>query len=1097
MAVLDSNLRRQLERTVVNARTAAESAADKALKRLGMHQHEPPSTLSADERLFRRELEAQKSQLANYHELVEQCAYEHWHRILFARFLAENDLLIHPTAGVAVNLEDCEDGELQREFGASEAYELAARFASQMLPAVFRPDDALLRVKLAPEDRLALEGLVKSLPEVVFKADDSLGWTYQFWQKEYKETVLEDERILRGGDVSAVTQLFTEHYMVRFLLENTLGAFWLSKRPQSELQTRWDYFKAEIPHDYSRFPNSLEEVTLLDPCCGSGHFLVDAFLLFQSMYREQGMNAAEAGDATIANNIRGLELDPRCTQIAAFNVAFAAWRHGGYRQLPEIQIACAGLPLKGSRAQWERLAQGDSVLTAGMALLHDTFSKADNLGSLIHPAGMFDVKAPDRARQFTLDEMPDSERQKQLDLATQIRWSAIEGLLTKALSSEASREEYHAGVRAQGAAKAAQMLSDRYWLVVTNPPFMAVAKGGDELMEFCNENHPEAKKDLATCFIERCAIFTHPGGECALVNPQNWLFLGRDRFLRQRLLKSFTWNALVRMGPKAFSTPMYDFNTALLVFSTLPPGDQSSFWAVDVSGERDYLSKANRIQNAGREPDTTPILLDQQVQLSNPDCKVVLESIRTDLPLLAEFADAPVGLMTGDTQRHLRNWWEQAIDGQRWRFCQSSGSSRVAVSGCDSAVEWLLADGSRPYVGYAVIVGSEAWGRRGTAVAIMSDLPTWEYFGDLFDKNIACVVAKQSEHSAAIRCYLESTEYKAAVRAIDQKIAVTNKTLMKVPFDLDHWQKVAVERYPDGLPDPHSDDPTQWLFRGDVPSSTDPLQVAVARLLGYRWPDQPEEPLDAHADDDGIVTLAPLVNQGGITGRLRALLQAAYQSEAPARPKGAPEPKEPRVWDENVIPNLLVRAGSSGMSLEEWLRDKFFDSHTKLFQQRPFIWHIWDGRKDGFHAFVNYHKLDRKNLERLTHVYLGEWIERQRAASESGDRTADARLIAAQELQRKLELIRTGEPPYDIFVRWKNLAEQPMGWDPDLNDGVRMNIRPFVEAGILRGRVNVNWNKDRGKDPKPNVSGTVERHNDLHFTLAQKRAAREAGGRSG
>jgi hypothetical protein len=141
---------------------------------------------------------------------------------------------------------------------------------------------------------------------------------------------------------------------------------------------------------------------------------------------------------------------------------------------------------------------------------------------------------------------------------------------------------------------------------------------------------------------------------------------------------------------------------------------------------------------------------------------------------------------------------------------------------------------------------------------------------------------------------------------------------------------------------------------------------------------------------------------------------------------------------------------------------------------------------------VNYHKLDRKNLERLTHVYLGEWIERQRAASESGDRTADARLIAAQELQKKLELIRTGEPPYDIFVRWKSLAEQPMGWDPDLNDGVRMNIRPFVEAGILRGKVNVNWSKDRGRDPKPNLSGTDERHNDLHFTLAEKRAAREA-----
>lgn len=599
MAVLDSSLRKQLERTVVSARTAAESAADKALRRLGMQQHEPPSTLSPEERGFRRELEAQKTQLEGYQALKEQCAYEHWHRILFARFLAENELLIHPTAGVAVSLDDCDDEELQREFGATDAYDLAARFASQMLPAIFRPDDALLRVKLAPEDRLALEGLVKSLPDVVFKADDSLGWTYQFWQKERKDEVNRLEEAVEGSDISAVTQLFTEHYMVRFLLENTIGAWWTSLHPDTQLAKGWDYYKTDIPHDYVSFPRSLEDVTFLDPCCGSGHFLVDAFLLFQSMYREQGMSAAEAGDATITNNIRGLELDPRCTQIAAFNMAFAAWRHGGYRQLPEIQIACTGLPLKGSRAQWERLARGDSVLTAGMALLHDTFSKAADLGSLIHPAGMFDVKAPDRARQLTLDEMPDSERQKQLDLATRIRWSAMEGLLTMAMAKEASREGYHAGVRAQGVAKAAQMLSDRYWFAVTNPPFLAVTKGGDDLKEFCAENHPEAKKDLATCFIERLRAFAKPAGEYALVSPQNWLFLGNDKKFRQKLLKEQRWLAVVRFGEGAFeSSAAAGAFTANLIFANRKPTADDAFFGLDASAAKGAQAKAELLRHA-------------------------------------------------------------------------------------------------------------------------------------------------------------------------------------------------------------------------------------------------------------------------------------------------------------------------------------------------------------------------------------------------------------------------------------------------------------------------------------------------------------------
>src|SRR5207302_3776652 len=106
-----------------------------------------------------------------------------------------------------------------------------------------------------------------------------------------------------------------------------------------------------------------------------------------------------------------------------------------------------------------------------------------------------------------------------------------------------------------------------------------------------------------------------------------------------------------------------------------------------------------------------------------------------------------------------------------------------------------------------------------------------------------------------------------------------------------------------------------------------------------------------------------------------------------------------------------------------------------------------------------------------------------------GEAGANARLVAAQELQKKLEAILHGEPPYDIYVRWKPLAKQPIGWEPDLNDGVRLNIRPFVTAGVLRARFSVNWRKDRGMNP----DGT-ERHNDLHFTRAEKEAARRAAG---
>jgi len=158
-----------------------------------------------------------------------------------------------------------------------------------------------------------------------------------------------------------------------------------------------------------------------------------------------------------------------------------------------------------------------------------------------------------------------------------------------------------------------------------------------------------------------------------------------------------------------------------------------------------------------------------------------------------------------------------------------------------------------------------------------------------------------------------------------------------------------------------------------------------------------------------------------------------------------------------------------------------------LFHNRPFIWHIWDGRRDGFSALVNYHKLDRANLNRLIYTYLGDRIAARRRDQDAGVAGADDRLVKALELQKKLESIRDGESPYDIYVRWKPLHQQPMGWEPDLNDGVRLNIRPFVTAGVLRSRFTINWNKDRGTNPDGS-----ERLNDLHFMLAQKRAARAA-----
>ena len=246
------------------------------------------------------------------------------------------------------------------------------------------------------------------------------------------------------------------------------------------------------------------------------------------------------------------------------------------------------------------------------------------------------------------------------------------------------------------------------------------------------------------------------------------------------------------------------------------------------------------------------------------------------------------------------------------------------------------------------------------------------------------------------------------------------------------------------------------------------------------------ETLASFADDDGIVCIPPVRGEASASDRLLNLLAAAFGD----------------AWSNDILAALLKSAGHEGKTLDTWLREKFFAQHSKLFRQRPFIWHIWDGLRDGFAALVNYHKLDAKLLETLIYTYVGDWISRQKQDMASGVDGAQERLASAENLKKKLELIREGEDPYDIFVRWKPLEEQPIGWNPDLNDGVRLNIRPFLTvpdvgkkgAGVLRDKPNIKWNKDRGKDVKSAPWYHMfkgDRINDYHLSLAEKRASRE------
>jgi hypothetical protein len=512
---------------------------------------------------------------------------------------------------------------------------------------------------------------------------------------------------------------------------------------------------------------------------------------------------------------------------------------------------------------------------------------------------------------------------------------------------------------------------------------------------------------------------------------------------------------------------------------------------------------------------------------------------------------------TGDSLHYHRFFWEQAAISQGASPWLDDPKQGDIWSGRSLFLNVSLDDANLKSEAGARIHGQDVWGTRGIAVNKMSDLVPFMYSGELFDDNVGVLRPLKETDLDAVSAFVQDPSYSAEVRKIDQTFKVTAATLAKVPFDIPHWRRVATEKYPKGLPKPFSNNPTQWLFDGHPRGSADPnvaregaanprlvmpqgvrpgmaehpLQVGVARLVGYRWPRQTgssfmdcpaiSEQDEADRSDlvaaDGIVSLAALDGKADAATRLRELIRVVWGPD----------------YREGTIRDLLAVEDAGAGDLATWLADEFFDGHCKLFHQTPFIWHVWDGVRGGFSALVNYHRLcdgngaGRRVLEKLRDTYLvGEWIPAQRRALTSGEAGAEERLVAAEHLRGELTKIIDGEPPCDIFVRWKALHRQPIGWEPDIDDGVRLNIRPFLtakprnpgrrDACILRvtPRVKKHDGVDRGAEPKreredfpwfyaedsdvgtwdfpggPDFKG--RRYNDFHYTRAFKQRARDA-----
>ncbi len=355
-----------------------------------------------------------------------------------------------------------------------------------------------------------------------------IGWLYQFYISEKKDAVFEGlkkNKKITPENIPAATQLFTPHWIVRYLVENSLGRLWLLNRPNSRLAEKMDYYIApqEAVTDFLRIAKP-EDIKLCDPACGSGHMLTYAFDLLYAIYEEEGFEPAEIPEKILTHNLYGIEIDERAAELAAFALTMKA--RGKQRRFFNKRIQpniCVLQPIKIERADLDAYmaAVGRDLFTANLRTLLTQFEEADNFGSLIRPV-----------------EVDYAEIRREL--------------AQKGIGSDLLLEHVHHDVLR--VLEQAEYLSQRYQVVVANPPYMGGKGMNGRLGAWAKEQYPYSKSDLFAMFIERNLDLVVKHGAVGMITMQSWMFLSSYEALRSRILNQNTILSMAHLGARAFDS---------------------------------------------------------------------------------------------------------------------------------------------------------------------------------------------------------------------------------------------------------------------------------------------------------------------------------------------------------------------------------------------------------------------------------------------------------------------------------------------------------------------------------------------------------------
>lgn len=629
-----------------------------------------------------------------------------------------------------------EDGPLFRYLFLAQCAEL-----SGCMPGVFQPVDACMAL-LLPANLMDADGvigrMVGDIPEEDWRNVQVLGWMYQYYNSEVKDAFFASRAKEAPDTIGPATQLFTPDWIVRYMVQNSLGRLWMLNNPGSPLRGEMEYYiePDEAHEDFIQISGP-EDISLCDPACGSGHILVYAFELLAKMYLERGYREREIPGLVLSKNLHGMEIDPRAAQIARLALAMCA--RGLDRRF-------FGRGVQADIAVLAPVALGEGDVPHGSALekrkdLLDALAHLDEAGSLLAP-GEGDLAAIREAMALAGDG---------------------------GLFGSSSRE------RLQRALETCEALFRRHDCVVANPPYMGSSSFGPFMSGWVKRNYPDVKSDLCTCFIERGFSLAKDRGYAAMITMQSWMFLGSFEKMRSLLIGSKSILSMLHLGPRAFDAIGGEVVnvTADVVYNGRAACEGAYVRLVDINGSEAKRQKAlEAIGDPGcgrfyrRDAETFKRIPGTPIAYWASDA--LLSAFSKGLKL-SECLIAKQGMKTADNDTFLRQWfevsrskescWSLSPDRAKWVPYLKGGEFRKWFGNNSYVINWEN-DGEKLKSFPKAVLRNIKYSFREnlTWSVISSGCPAFRYTprGFMFDGTGSCLFDNGSKSGPFVQGFLNS-----------------------------------------------------------------------------------------------------------------------------------------------------------------------------------------------------------------------------------------------------------------------------------------------------------------------------------------------------